>query len=144
MGGVGTRAECGPGLRVEHLTVRFGRHVAVDDLSLEAPVGRLTGLIGPNGAGKTTTFNACNGLNAPSTGRVHLLGGDVSRLGAAARARRGLGRTFQRMELFNSMTVKENLVAAREARMAGANPLRQFFSTRSERRAATAAVAEVL
>lgn len=139
-----TTVQHGPGLRVEDLTVRFGRHVAVDALRLDAPVCRLTGLIGPNGAGKTTTFNACNGLNAPSEGRVFLFGFEVSRLGPAARARRGLGRTFQRMELFNSMTVAENLLAARDARMAGANPLRQVFSTRSERRATNAAVDEVL
>ncbi|HYT39880.1 MAG TPA: ATP-binding cassette domain-containing protein, partial [Acidimicrobiia bacterium] len=61
-----------PGLNVEELTVRYGGAVAVDNLSLEAPRGRLTGLIGPNGAGKTTTFNACSGLLRPSTGRVLL------------------------------------------------------------------------
>ncbi|MGH9037719.1 MAG: ABC transporter ATP-binding protein [Acidimicrobiia bacterium] len=129
-----------PGLRVEDLTVRYGTHEAVKNLTLEAAAGRLTGLIGPNGAGKTTTFNACSGLLAPSVGRVHLFGTDISGLGPAARARRGLGRTFQRMELFTSMTVAENLLAASDARRAGANPLRQFVATRAERTDTAAAV----
>jgi ABC-type branched-subunit amino acid transport system ATPase component len=132
------------GLTVDSLTVRFGAQVAVNNLSLDASLGRLTGLIGPNGAGKTTTFNACSGLNSPSAGRISLFGRDVTRLGAAARARRGLGRTFQRMELFGSMTVEENLVAARDARLAGANPLRQFFATSAERRATSSAVERAL
>jgi ABC-type branched-subunit amino acid transport system ATPase component len=132
------------GLRIDGLTVRFGAHTAVDRLSLDAPTGRITGLIGPNGAGKTTTFNACSGLLAPSDGRVELFGSDVSRLSASARARRGLGRTFQRMELFNSMTVTENLVTARDARIAGANPFRQFFASRADRASTGSVVAEAL
>jgi ABC-type branched-subunit amino acid transport system ATPase component len=132
------------GLRVEGLTVRYGAHVAVDDLTLEVPAGRLTGLIGPNGAGKTTTFNACSGLLGPAAGRVLLDGRDISRLGPAARARRGLGRTFQRMELFTSMTVAENLTVAGDASRAGANPLRQFFATRAERTGTDARVAAAL
>jgi ABC-type branched-subunit amino acid transport system ATPase component len=131
-------------LRVEDLTVRYGAQVAVHDLNLDAPVGALTGLIGPNGAGKTTTFNACSGLQSPAAGRIELFGADISRLGPAARARRGMGRTFQRMELFTSMTVAENLVAASDARRAGANPLRQFFATRAERSATASVVDAVL
>jgi len=75
------------GLRLEGITVRFGGHVAVDGLSLSAPVGRITGLIGPNGAGKTTTFNACSGLQSVASGRVYLDGEDVTGLGPAPRAR---------------------------------------------------------
>ena len=77
---------------------------------------------------------------APAAGRIFLLGADISPLGPAARARRGIGRTFQRMELFTSMTVAENLVAASDASRAGANPLRQFFATRTERAGTAAAV----
>src|SRR5882724_1110325 len=118
------------GLDVEHLTIRYGGHVAVNDLTLSAPLGRITGLIGPNGAGKTTTFNACSGFVRPTAGTVRLYGSDVSRAGPAVRARRGLGRTFQRMELADSLSVAENVAVGREAGMAGANPLRHLRATR--------------
>jgi ABC-type branched-subunit amino acid transport system ATPase component len=122
------------GLSVRGLSVRYGGLHAVEGVSLDAPVGRITGLIGPNGAGKTTTFNACTGLVRPTAGTVSLGGEDVTRLPPQARARRGLGRTFQRMELFDSLTVVENVALGREAGMAGGAPLRHLFATRSERR----------
>ena len=132
------------GLEVSELVVRYEGNLAVDRVSLAAPVGRLTGLIGPNGAGKTSTFNACSGLLKPAQGRVFLFGHDVTRLGPAARARRGLGRTFQRMELFTSMTVAENVALAREARLAGWNPLWQQIGTRRQRVVVRAATEEAL
>jgi ABC-type branched-subunit amino acid transport system ATPase component/branched-subunit amino acid ABC-type transport system permease component len=116
----------GDGLAIVDLTVRFGGLVAVDGLSLQAPLGRITGLIGPNGAGKTTTFNACSGLVRPTSGRILLHGHDVTRAGPASRARRGLGRTFQRSELWPSLTVEENVALGREAAMAGGNALHQI------------------
>jgi ABC-type branched-subunit amino acid transport system ATPase component/branched-subunit amino acid ABC-type transport system permease component len=115
------------GLQVDGLKVRFGGLIAVDDVTLHAPEGRVTGLIGPNGAGKTTTFNACTGLLKPSEGSVWIAGADVSRRGPDARARRGLGRTFQKMELFDSLTVRENVEAGAEGTLAGANPLSHMF-----------------
>ncbi|MGH9267344.1 MAG: ATP-binding cassette domain-containing protein, partial [Acidimicrobiales bacterium] len=69
------------GLEVRDLCVRYGGNVAVDGVSLSAPLGRPTGLIGPNGAGKTTTFNACSGLLRPASGHVLLFDHDVTRLG---------------------------------------------------------------
>ena len=75
MSAPGSAAETRPDpadLLVEDLTVRFGGLVAVEDVSLRAGAGMITGLIGPNGAGKTTTFNACTGLNSTSSGAVHL------------------------------------------------------------------------
>ncbi|MGH9000308.1 MAG: ABC transporter ATP-binding protein [Acidimicrobiia bacterium] len=132
------------GLEVRDLCVRFGGNAAVDGVSLSAPLGRLTGLIGPNGAGKTTTFNACSGLLRPASGHILLFDHDVTRLGPAARARRGLGRTFQRMELFTSMTVAENVGLGREGGFGGRNPLRQFVATRRERLAVEAAAEEAL
>jgi ABC-type branched-subunit amino acid transport system ATPase component len=123
-----------PGLEVRDLVVQFGGVTAVDSASLAAGAGRITGLIGPNGAGKTTTFNACSGLLRPSSGRVLLEGNDVTALSATARAQRGLGRTFQRMELFDSLPVLENAAMGREAGYAGSNPLRQITARRSERR----------
>lgn len=133
--------EPGKGLEVRGMTVRYGGNVAVDDFSLTAPSGRITGLIGPNGAGKTSTFNACSGLVHPAAGRVLLHGHDISRLAPAARARRGLGRTFQRMELFDSMTVRDNVALGREASMAGPRPWRHLSDTPQERRIVDDAVA---
>jgi ABC-type branched-subunit amino acid transport system ATPase component/branched-subunit amino acid ABC-type transport system permease component len=132
------------GLQVENLVVKFGGLVAVDRITMEAPLGRITGLIGPNGAGKTTTFNACSGLIRPSSGKVKLHGEDVSNLSPPARARRGLGRTFQRMELCDSLTVEENVSLGREASQAGSNVLRQVVSPRSQRRVTSLAASEAI
>ncbi len=123
----------GVGLEVRELSVRYGGAVAVSHFSLTAATGKITGLIGPNGAGKTTTFNAVCGLVRPSEGRIFLHGHDVSHMGPASRARRGLGRTFQRVELFNSLTVRENIQLGREAMLAGANPLTQFVASPGDR-----------
>jgi ABC-type branched-subunit amino acid transport system ATPase component/ABC-type branched-subunit amino acid transport system permease subunit len=117
-----------PGLEISGLTVRHGGLVAVDDFILRASMGRITGLIGPNGAGKTTIFNACTGLVRPAAGTIRLHGRDVTRRGPAARGRLGLGRTFQRIELGDSLTVRQNVGLGREAAIGGANPLRQLLS----------------
>jgi ABC-type branched-subunit amino acid transport system ATPase component len=108
-----------PDLSVERLTVRFGGLVAVNDVSLTARAGSITGLIGPNGAGKTTTFNACTGLVTPTDGSVRLGGHDLRHHSPSWRARLGLGRTFQRMELFETMDVRDNVALGREALLAG-------------------------
>ena len=141
---LGAEDPSGPGLRVDNLVIRFGGLVAVDRLSLEVPMGRLTGLIGPNGAGKTTTFNAITGLNRPTSGRIRLFGRDVTHLSPQARAQRGLGRTFQRMELFDSLTVGENVSLGMEAGLAGSNPLRHLRSGRGDTKAIHRARAEAL
>ena len=121
------------GLAVNGVTVRFGGLLAVDDVSLEAPVGRITGLIGPNGAGKTTTFNACSGLVRTASGSVTLFGDEVTRAGSAHRAQLGLGRTFQRMEVYDRMTVAENVAMGREAVLAGRRLWGPLWSPRKER-----------
>ena len=131
-------------LEVVDVTVAFGGVVAVDSQRLTAPTGRITGLIGPNGAGKTTTFNACSGLLAPRSGAVVLDGRDVTGLGPAARARLGLGRTFQRMELFEALTVRENVLAGAEGPDAGTLPWKHVAASRSEKRAAAVAVSDAL
>jgi ABC-type branched-subunit amino acid transport system ATPase component/ABC-type branched-subunit amino acid transport system permease subunit len=132
------------GLEVEELSVRFGGLVAVDRLSFNAPLGRITGLIGPNGAGKTSTFDACSGLNRRVSGRVVLHGHDVTRLGPAARARLGLGRTFQRMQLGDSLSVAENVALGRESSLAGGHLVSQLLAPRhqlhEQQAAATAAL----
>jgi ABC-type branched-subunit amino acid transport system ATPase component len=139
-----TAVKAGSGLEVEALTVHFGGLVAVDGLTLSAPRGRLTGLIGPNGAGKTTTFNVCSGLQEASSGAIRLFGWEATSSGPAVRARRGLGRTFQRIELFDSLTVADNIALGREGGMAGQTPWRHVFSSRGQRRAVQQAVDEAV
>ena len=111
-------------LEVRQLSVRYGGVQALRDVSLRAPAGTITGLIGPNGAGKTTLFNACSGIVKTAGGDVLL--GDVSldRKSPSARARLGLGRTFQQLELFESMTARENIYLAAETRLTGTRGLR--------------------
>jgi branched-chain amino acid transport system ATP-binding protein len=103
-------------LAVQHVSVRFGGNIALDDVSIEAEAGRVTGLIGPNGAGKTTLFNVICGLQPASTGRVWLGDRDVTRLRTHQRAKRGLARTFQRLELFGVLTAHDNVRLAAELR----------------------------
>jgi len=101
-----------PLLAAEGVTVRFGGVVALDDVRIAVPNGSTVGLVGPNGAGKTTLFGVLSGLLRPRTGRVTMSGHDVTRRSPQARARLGLARTFQRMELFTELTVREHLVIA--------------------------------
>jgi ABC-type branched-subunit amino acid transport system ATPase component/branched-subunit amino acid ABC-type transport system permease component len=123
----------GHGLDVRNLRVAFGGLVAVDGLSFSVPLGRITGLIGPNGAGKTTMFDACSGLNRRIGGQISLHGMDVTRRGAPAHGRLGLGRTFQRMALCDRLTVGENVALGRECGLAGRKVLGQLAATRSQR-----------
>ncbi|MDX8149196.1 ABC transporter ATP-binding protein [Lentzea sp. BCCO 10_0061] len=102
-------------LRVEGVTVRFGEVTAVNDVSLVVEPG-VTGLIGPNGAGKTTLFDVISGLRKPSSGRVTLDDADITSLGPHQRSRLGVARTFQRLEVFGSLTVSENVLVALESR----------------------------
>lgn len=114
------------GLRAQDVVVRFGGLTALDEVSVHAPPGRITGLIGPNGAGKTTLFNVCGGLQTASAGRVTLDGHDLHRMGPSRRTRMGLGRTFQRLELFTGMTVRENVEFGVEARWLSWDPMTQL------------------
>jgi len=101
-------------LRVDSVTVRFGGNLALQEVSLGVEPNRVTGLIGPNGAGKTTLFNVVTGLQSPTHGRVSLHDADISSLAPHKRAQRGLARTFQRIELFGSLSASENLLVAAE------------------------------
>jgi ABC-type branched-subunit amino acid transport system ATPase component/branched-subunit amino acid ABC-type transport system permease component len=134
----------GDGLEIDKLTVRFGGLTAVDALTLRAPFGRITGLIGPNGAGKTTTFNACSGLVRPSSGKVAYAGTSIVRRSPAARARMGIGRTFQRVELWESLTVLQNVALGREAPMAGGSFVRQLSGKPGDRDEIDEAVREAV
>jgi ABC-type branched-subunit amino acid transport system ATPase component/ABC-type branched-subunit amino acid transport system permease subunit len=105
-----------PWLAAEHVTVRFGGRVAVDDVSIEVHRGELVGLIGTNGAGKTTLMNAISGSLRMSSGRIEVLGRDVSNLSMPTRHQVGLGRGFQAARLFPDLTVRETVQVALEAR----------------------------
>ncbi|HLF40314.1 MAG TPA: ABC transporter ATP-binding protein [Acidimicrobiia bacterium] len=114
------------GLAASGVVVRFGGLVALDGVSVEAPPGRITGLIGPNGAGKTTMFNVCCGFQPAAEGTVTLDGVDITKESPARRARMGIGRTFQRMELFRSLTVRENVALAAESLHVADDPFTQL------------------
>jgi ABC-type branched-subunit amino acid transport system ATPase component len=97
-----------PAIEVSDLTVRFGGLVALEEVSLSVNEGELVGLIGPNGAGKTTLIDAATGF-APYEGSVIVSGDSIDSLRPDQRVARGLGRTFQSLELFEDLTVRENL-----------------------------------
>ncbi|MDR7085321.1 branched-chain amino acid transport system ATP-binding protein [Aeromicrobium panaciterrae] len=103
-------------LHVKDVVVRFGGVTAVNHANFEVERGTVTGLIGPNGAGKTTCFNVITGLQTPTAGRVILDGKDITRMPVPRRARHGMGRTFQRLEAFGSLTVEDNVRVAIDIR----------------------------
>ncbi len=103
-------------LDVSQVSVSFGGLQALNNVSIDVEVGHVTGLIGPNGAGKTTLFNVVTGLLGPNAGRVELDGRDITRRKPHQRARLGIGRTFQRLETFGSLTARENVLVAAEMR----------------------------
>jgi branched-chain amino acid transport system ATP-binding protein len=110
-------------LAVDGVSLRFGGLLAVDRASLTVPEGAIVGLIGPNGAGKTTLFGVISGFLAPGAGRVAFEGADVTREAPHLRARRGIARTFQIVQPFAGLTVRENIAVGaylRHARRAEA------------------------
>jgi branched-chain amino acid transport system ATP-binding protein len=101
-----------PLLEVDDVVVQFGGVTAVDEARFSLDAGRVTGLIGPNGAGKTTCFNVITGLQKPTRGHVRYRGRDITAMQPHARAKRGMARTFQRLEAFGSLTVRDNVRVA--------------------------------
>jgi branched-chain amino acid transport system ATP-binding protein len=103
-------------LKAHSITKKFSGIVALDGVGIEIDDGERVGLIGPNGAGKTTFFNCVLGVLRADGGTVELAGEDVTRLAVQERARRGIGRTFQRIELFSGATVRDHLFIAERVR----------------------------
>ena len=111
----GAQGTVGARLEVDGLTVRYGNVVAVDDFSFAVPAGSVTGLIGPNGAGKTTVIDALTGYVRPAAGTVRADDRDITGLRPHRLARAGVIRTFQSVELFDDLTVEENLQVASDS-----------------------------
>jgi branched-chain amino acid transport system ATP-binding protein len=105
-----------PLLSVRDLTVRFGGIVALDRVSFDVTAGQIVGLIGPNGAGKTTLFNCLSRLYTPDRGDIRVTGRSVLNLGPFQIARLGVGRTFQNLALFTTMTVLQNVMVGVHSR----------------------------
>jgi len=103
-------------LETRELVKTFAGFVAVNGVSLSVERGRIHALIGPNGAGKTTFFNCLLGMLRPDGGTVEFDGRDITRMPIHRRARMGIGRTFQRLELFSGMTVREHFLVTERAR----------------------------
>jgi branched-chain amino acid transport system ATP-binding protein len=105
-----------PVIEARNVTVRFGGLVALSDVSISVPPATIVGLVGPNGAGKTTLFGVLSGLLRPQDGDVFLKGRRVTRASPSKRARLGLARTFQQLELFLGLTVREHITLAYRVR----------------------------
>jgi branched-chain amino acid transport system ATP-binding protein len=101
-------------LEIEHLTLRFGGICAIRDVSLNVKAGEIYSIIGPNGAGKTSLFNCINGIYKPDEGSIRCKGVDLQGKKIHQISRMGISRAFQNIELFQGMTVLDNLMAARE------------------------------
>jgi branched-chain amino acid transport system ATP-binding protein len=133
-----------PALEALGITRSFAGIKALNEVSLSVQPGERVGLIGPNGAGKTTFFNCVLGILRPDRGTVHLAGEDVSRLPVHVRARRGIGRSFQRIELFPESTVREHLLIAERTRRANGRLWRDLIGLGRPRADELAACDEVL
>jgi branched-chain amino acid transport system ATP-binding protein len=117
---------------VKNLTVKFGGLTAVDDVSFGLNEGEVFTIIGPNGAGKTTLFNLISRLYTPSAGQIIFRGEDVTRLSAQQIAGRGIARTFQNIELFESASTLQNLLVGRH-RHSTTRPWQDIFRTKKVR-----------
>ena len=125
-----------PLLSIKGLSMRFGGIVALDNISFDVKAGRICGLIGPNGAGKTTLFNCLSRLYQPGTGTIHFAGERLLELPRHRVARLGIGRTFQNLALFQTMSVRDNILIGGHCRSRGgfvANALRLPIVRREER-----------
>jgi branched-chain amino acid transport system ATP-binding protein len=126
-----------PSLRTENLTIRFGGHAAVRDVTCAFVPGELTVIVGPNGAGKTTWFNLVSGQLRPTEGRVFKGETEITQFSPSARAKAGIGRAFQLTNLFPKLSVLENVrLVVQARRKIGHNILRSAASYRETTRGA--------
>jgi branched-chain amino acid transport system ATP-binding protein len=121
-----------PALETRGLTIRFGGHVAVNDVSCRFTPGTLTAIVGPNGAGKTTYFNLISGQLRATSGQVIVGGEDITSLAPSARTKRGLGRAFQLTNLFPQLTALENVRLAVQSRADAGWSLLKVWNTRRD------------
>ena len=119
-------------LQMERVTQRFGGLIAVNDLSFSIDAGSVVAMIGPNGAGKSTAFNLVTGIYAPSEGRIHFDGRDITGMPTSAIAALGIARTFQNIRLFAFMSALDNVMTGEHARMK-ANLLDSLLHTPAQR-----------
>jgi len=119
-------ARRGSPLKIEGLGLQIGGATILKDVELDVAAGSLVGVIGPNGAGKTTLFNVISGLMKPTAGRVLLDDRDITTASVPARARAGLGRTFQTSSLFPKLSVRENVRLAAQVSLGGSGSLLHF------------------
>jgi branched-chain amino acid transport system ATP-binding protein len=115
------------------ISMAFGGNQVLDEVSLSVDEGAVTGLIGPNGAGKTTLFNVISGLLDPIRGRIVIDGTDATKATPAGRARRGLSRTYQQLELFTSLSVRDNVRVAGDIRNAWGRRFRINVNAETDR-----------
>lgn len=120
-------------LCAEHVYVRFGGLIAVDNVSLHIQPGEIHAIIGPNGAGKSTFFNAISGINRLSEGKISFLGEEITGLSQHKVAQKGIGRTFQNIRLFGSMSVVENVLCGTHQNVKS-NMFQDMFSTPFQRK----------
>jgi branched-chain amino acid transport system ATP-binding protein len=121
-------------LALDDVTVRFGGITALEGVSIHVARGEVCGLIGPNGAGKTTLFDVISGVRVPDSGTVRLAGEDVTKVSAVVRARRGMRRTFQRVQTFGWLSVEDNVLSALEWRGGGGGLLADLVWSPTRRR----------
>ncbi|MGP0093176.1 MAG: ABC transporter ATP-binding protein [Xanthobacteraceae bacterium] len=133
-------------LQVDDLSCRFEGVTAVADLSFGVSAGEIKAVIGPNGAGKSTLFNVITGVTRPSSGQIRFDGQRIDHLPSFRRARRGIARTFQNLQIFRDMSVLENVMVGRHTRSAAgvAQAILHAPAQRSEERAIAAAAMDLL
>ena len=121
-------------LALDGVTVRFGGITALENVSMSVEAGEVRGLIGPNGAGKTTLFDVISGVRIPDAGHVLLDGAEVTKTSPVTRARKGMRRTFQRVQTFGWLSVEDNVLSALEWRGGGGGMLADLVSSPTRRR----------
>jgi len=133
----------GPIVQVRHICRNYGDLIALDDVSVDIPAGKFTGLIGPNGAGKSTLLSIISGFERPVSGQVLLSGKDITRVASHGRVALGITRSFQDVEIFPTLTVLENVLLGFQGQF-GEQLWRLMLTPRAVRRQRDHFIAEAL